>query len=68
MIIHKILYVKDQGAAMKFYSATLGRVPTLHVSGITEFCLNEGAVLGLMPEKGINRLLTGCEWVRWKQK
>ena len=54
---HFILYVKDQELSSKFYEAVLGRKPRLHVPGMTEFLLNDGAVLGLMPEAGIKRLL-----------
>ncbi|MBI3148372.1 MAG: glyoxalase [Betaproteobacteria bacterium] len=52
-----ILYVRDQEAATRFYEAVLARAPSLHVPGMTEFPLPGGAVLGLMPEAGIKRLL-----------
>ncbi len=52
-----MLYVSDQANNAKFYSAVLGLTPTLDVPGMTEFTLNDGCVLGLMPEKGIKRLL-----------
>jgi len=55
--VHLILYVRDQEASTAFYSAVLGREPRLHVPGMTEIELSEGAVLGLMPEAGIARLL-----------
>lgn len=54
---HLILYVKDQERSARFYGAALGREPRLHVPGMTEFDLDGGAVLGLMPEAGIRRLL-----------
>lgn len=54
---HFIFYVADQDKSTKFYEATLGLKPRLHVPGMTEFSLNNGAILGLMPEKGIKRLL-----------
>jgi len=54
---HLILYVRDQERARAFYEATLGFAPRLHVPGMTEFELTGGAVLGLMPEAGIRRLL-----------
>ncbi len=57
MTAHFILYVKDQGAATRFYTAVLAQQPRLHVPGMTEFDLAQGAVLGLMPEAGIRRLL-----------
>jgi uncharacterized protein len=51
-----ILYVADQRRAADFYARTLGRAPRLDVPGMTEFEI-AGAVLGLMPEAGIRRLL-----------
>lgn len=54
-----ILYVADQGRSKGFYSAALGLKPRLDVPGMTEFELGPGCVLGLMPEKGIKRLLPG---------
>lgn len=52
-----ILYVADQEKSTQFYSRVLDRAPDLHVPGMTEFKLNDGSVLGLMPESGIKRLL-----------
>ncbi|MBI4347460.1 MAG: glyoxalase [Elusimicrobia bacterium] len=52
-----ILYVSDQKASAAFYAAVLGKKPELDVPGMTEFRLNDGAVLGLMPSAGIKRLL-----------
>ena len=52
-----ILYVNDQGKSRDFYAAVLAMKPALDVPGMTEFRLNDGCVLGLMPEKGIKRLL-----------
>jgi len=57
MIINTILYVADQRRSAEFYGSVLGKVPALDVPGMTEFRLNDGAVLGLMPEKGIIKLL-----------
>ena len=54
---HLILYVRDQERSRGFYGRVLGVEPSLHVPGMTEFSLNDGCVLGLMPEKGIKRLL-----------
>lgn len=56
MKLHAILYVEDQEAATLFYRTTLAVAPRLHVPGMTEFDVG-GAVLGLMPEAGIKRLL-----------
>ena len=57
MKVHLILYVKDQEQSKRFYTAVLAQEPALHVPGMTEFALNSGCVLGLMPERGIKRLL-----------
>lgn len=51
-----ILYVADQKRAAAFYEKALGRAPRLDVPGMTEFDAG-GAVVGLMPEAGIKRLL-----------
>ena len=52
-----ILYVENQAASARFYEQVLEKPPRLNVPGMTEFQLAEGAVLGLMPEDGIRRLL-----------
>lgn len=52
-----ILYVRDQRASADFYRQVLAAEPTLDVPGMTEFHIVEGVVLGLMPERGIARLL-----------
>jgi len=52
-----IIYVADQQASRDFYSAVLEKEPVLDVPGMTEFRLMDGSALGLMPEKGILRLL-----------
>lgn len=52
-----ILYVADQQKSRDFYSAILQKQPTLDVQGMTEFNLCEGLKLGLMPEKGIAKIL-----------
>ena len=54
---HFILYVADQSRSTEFYTAALGIAPRLNVPGMTEFTLPNGAVLGLMPETAIERLL-----------
>jgi predicted enzyme related to lactoylglutathione lyase len=59
--VHIILYVADQGRSRDFYQAVLGAAPTLDVNGMTEFALPGNAVLGLMPESGIQRLLGGLD-------
>lgn len=57
MTAHLILYVADQARAAGFYSTVLGIQPRRDVPGMTEFELPGGAVLGLMPEAGIRKLL-----------
>lgn len=57
MRAHFILFVNDQVRSTAFYSSVLDMAPSLNVPGMTEFELNGGAVLGLMPEAGIKRLL-----------
>ena len=57
MNVHFILYVKDQKKSSEFYSAVLKQKPDLDVPGMTEFIMNTGCILGLMPEKGIKKLL-----------
>lgn len=54
---HLILYVADQQCSTALYSRVLEAQPRLFVPGMTEFDLPGGAVLGLMPEAGIARLL-----------
>lgn len=57
MKAHFILYVSDQKASARFYEEVLGAKPRLDAPGMTEFQLDGGCVLGLMPEAGIKRLL-----------
>jgi uncharacterized protein len=57
MKAHFILYVSDRSKSSDFYRNVLDQEPAMNVDGMTEFILNEGAVLGLMPEVGIRKLL-----------
>lgn len=57
MIAHFILYVRDQERSRAFYEGLLLQAPRLHVPGMTEFALSETGILGLMPERGIKKLL-----------
>lgn len=57
MRAHFILYVTSQERSTAFYTNVLDMAPSLNVPGMTEFTLEGGAVLGLMPEAGIKRLL-----------
>ena len=52
-----ILYVSDQERSKEFYSILLNKQPSLHVPGMTEFILTDNLKLGLMPEKGIAKIL-----------
>lgn len=54
---HFILYVADQARSRSFYTKVLDLDPRLDVPGMTEFVLNDGAILGLMPEESIRGLL-----------
>lgn len=54
---HFIFYVSDQEKSTRFYELVLNRKPSLNVPGMTEFALNEGSALGLMPSLGIKKLL-----------
>jgi uncharacterized protein len=56
---HFIFYVKDQQRSAEFYKKVLSVEPFLDVPGMTEFELSNGAILGLMPEDGIKKLLSG---------
>jgi hypothetical protein len=53
-----ILYVADQKLSDQFYEIVLQVLPTLNVSGMTEFTLFENCKLGLMPEDGIAKIIT----------
>lgn len=55
--IHTILYVADQEVSRVFYEKILMQQPELHVPGMTEFHLMDHFILGLMPEKGIRKIL-----------
>ncbi len=52
-----ILYVADRARSRDFYKSILGYDPVVDVPGMTEFQLNEFCKLGLMPEKGIAKIL-----------
>ncbi|MBN2081656.1 glyoxalase [bacterium] len=54
-----ILYVADQQVSRDFYQRLLDRKPALDVPGMTEFVLNDGASLGLMPADGIAGIISG---------
>ena len=54
---HFILYVADQTRSAAFYTTVLATEPRLNVPGMSEFLLPGGAILGLMPESDIRKLL-----------
>jgi predicted enzyme related to lactoylglutathione lyase len=54
-----ILYVADHARSSSFYRTLLDRAPEVHVPGMTEFALGNGFKLGLMPERGIARIISG---------
>ena len=52
-----IIYVEDQVRSKMFYENILYLKPILDVPGMTEFELNDYTNLGIMPEKGIAKIL-----------
>lgn len=57
MVVHKILFVSDQKLSRDFYKYVFQLKPRLDVPGMTEFELNENCILGLMPIKGIQKII-----------
>src|SRR5690606_36875563 len=55
--IHTILYVNDQQLSTEFYTKLFRQNPELNVPGMTEFRLANNFKLGLMPNKGIAKIL-----------
>ncbi len=56
-LIETILYVDNQESSRNFYEKIFRRKPDLDVPGMTEFVLAENFKLGLMPNKGIAKIL-----------
>lgn len=56
--VETILYVQDQVASTLFYSKLFRKKPDLEVPGITEFKINDQFKFGLMPNYGIQKILT----------
>ncbi len=52
-----ILYVEDQEKSKDFYESLLNICPSLNVPGMTEFNLSKSTKLGLMPEKGMAKII-----------
>jgi len=57
--IETILYVSNQQTASEFYERIFRKKPDLDVPGMTEFVLADNFKLGLMPNKGIAKILGG---------
>lgn len=57
--IEFILYVANQEKSKHYYQQLLEITPSLDVPGMTEFELTNCVKLGLMPENGIAKILTG---------
>lgn len=53
-----ILYVSNQEKSSDFYQILLQQKPSLDVSGMTEFTLNDFVKIGLMPNEGIAKIIT----------
>lgn len=56
--IEFIIYVEEQNKSKEFYEELLKIKPVLDVPGMTEFELAENVKLGLMPEKGIAKIIS----------
>lgn len=57
--VQTILFVQDQEASADFYTKLFRQEPDLHVPGMTEFILTDTCKLGLMPNRGIAKILAG---------
>lgn len=56
-LIQTILYVADQERSARFYTGLFRKKPDLDVPGMIEFSLADNCKLGLMPSKGISKIL-----------
>ena len=54
---HTILYVEDQELSTTFYEKILGRKADLNVPGMSEFQISHDFTIGLMPNKGMAKIL-----------
>lgn len=57
MQVEIILYVNNQETSSSFYKNLLRKEPILFVPGMTEFLVSPSVKLGLMPNKGIAKIL-----------
>lgn len=55
--IETVLFVKNQQESTEFYTKIFRQKPVLNVPGMTEFQLAKNCKLGLMPTKGIAKIL-----------
>ena len=53
-----ILYVNNQKESSQFYQKIFRCLPDLDVPGMTEFNISDSCKLGLMPSKGIAKILS----------
>lgn len=53
-----ILYVNNQEESSQFYQKIFRSLPDLDVPGMTEFTISNNCKLGLMPNKGIAKILS----------
>jgi uncharacterized glyoxalase superfamily protein PhnB len=56
-LVETILYVSNQEESSKFYQKIFRRKADLHVPGMTEFIVSTNCKIGLMPNKGIVKIL-----------
>lgn len=57
-LFETILYVNSQEESTNFYRKIFRKSPDLNVPGISEFLLTDNCKLGLMPNKGIAKILS----------
>lgn len=58
-LVETILYVDNQEVSREFYEKIFRREPDLYVPGMTEFQISENCKIGLMPTRGIAKILAG---------
>lgn len=58
-IVETILYVADQRVSTVFYQNILRKKADLNVPGMTEFIFSDNFKLGLMPNDGMAKILSG---------
>lgn len=58
-LIEAILYVNDQETSCRFYQNIFRKEADLNVPGMTEYNLSDNFKVGLMPNKGIAKILAG---------